>query len=33
MFAVTAILIAVFVIKIKKEEVPAQPLAEAAVPV
>ncbi|MDT4982896.1 MAG: hypothetical protein QOF95_386 [Pseudonocardiales bacterium] len=33
MFAVAAILIAVFVIKIKKDEVPAQPLAEAAVPV
>lgn len=32
MFAVAAILIAVFVIKIKKEEAPAEPVAEAAVP-
>ncbi|PZS31815.1 MAG: hypothetical protein DLM58_11155, partial [Pseudonocardiales bacterium] len=33
MFAVAAILIAVFVIRIKKEEVPTEPPAEAAVSV
>ncbi|MEP7019368.1 MAG: MFS transporter, partial [Pseudonocardiales bacterium] len=33
MFAVAAILIAVFVIKIKREEVPTEPPAEAAVPI